>query len=261
MKKIIGIFLFILSPGVLALEPKAPLPLALGEAGRAVVQKGAEYHLLNPAGVVFSKNFQGEAFYVFSPEGIKSYWGFSLMENRQLPLAFSYIKERMSEEQYLSLSTSALILPGWGLGLSVSRWQKTEEEAYWNIQTGLLVKPKQSSFSIGATWDHILPLKGPYTGKRRWGLALAYQLYDWLEFRTDGLYHSEKKWLALAGVEALVSGFLILRLGGRWRVKDQKFTFSGGLGLTSKYLAFDYSLSQGEDSQKWFHAIVLRGFF
>ena len=261
LKKIFILLCVFCAPAA-ALDPQGPLSLAMGGSGRAVTQKGAEYHLLNPANLIHSQNFHGEGFYVFGQDKRKPYWGVSLTENRQVPLALSYIRERESEEQYLSISTAGFILPGWSLGLSLSRWQQMEkEDAYWNIQSGILIKPKQSSFSIGATWDHILPIKGPYTGKRRWGLGLGYQVYKWLYLRADGLYSEEKKWLFCGGGETLISGFLILRLGGRWYLTQKKFLFSGGIGLTAKQLAVDYSISQNEDTKQWLHAITARGSF
>ena len=255
------VLLFVFCFQAKAFDPQGPLSLAMGGSGRAVTQKGAEYHLLNPASLIYSQNFHGEGFYVFGQDKRKPYWGISLTENRQIPIALSYIRERKSEEQYLSISTAAFILSGWSLGLSVSRWQQTKEDAYWNIQSGILIKPKRSPFSIGATWDHILPIKGPYTGKRRWGLGVGYQAYKWLHLRADGLYNQEKKWIVSGGAEAFISRFLFLRLGSRWNISAEKFIFSGGIGLSAKPLAIDYSISQSEDTNEWLHAIVARGTF
>ena len=259
ISKIFFLFYFF-SLKVEALEPKGPLSLAMGGAGRAVTQKSAEYHLLNPASLIYSQNFHGEGFYVFEQGERKPYWGVSLTENRQIPIALSYIRERQSEGQFLSISTAAFILSGWSLGLSLSRWQQTKE-AYWNIQSGVLIKPKNSFFSIGATWDHILPQKGPYIGKRRWGMGVGYQVYEWLHLRADGIYNQEKKWEVSGGAEAFISRILFLRLGGLFNVKKQKFLFSGGVGLGAKKLAIDYSFSQSEDTKQWLHAIVARGTF
>ena len=114
-------FLFACSM-VTALEPEGPLALSMSGAGRAIT-KGAEYHLLNPASLIHFKGAQGSGFYMFGLEKQKPYWGLSLVENQQIPLGLSYIREWGGQAQYLSFSTAGFILPGWSLGLSLSRWQ------------------------------------------------------------------------------------------------------------------------------------------
>lgn len=242
-----------------ALDPQGPLSLSMGGAGRAV-QKGAEYHLLNPASLVHSQAFDAAGFYIFETKENKPYWGVSLMENRQIPLAISYIKERKSEVQYFSISTAAFILPGWSLGLSLSRWE-TSQDTNWNIQTGFFIKPKQSSFSIGATWDHILPVEGAFKGQRNWGLGLAYELYKWLHLRADILYNQKKQWTIVGGAETTINGILVLRFGSRWHLTSHTSVFSGGIGLKTKQISIDYSLSQTEHTKQWLHAFNVRSHF
>ena len=241
------------------LDPQGPLSLSLSGAGRAV-QEGAEYHLLNPAGLVHSQGFNAAAFYVFKTKERKPYWGISLMENRQIPLAISYIKERQSDEQYFSISTAAFILPGWSLGLSLSRWE-IKQPANWNIQAGFLIKPQQSPLSIGVTWDHILPVEGAFKDQRKWGLGLAYELYKWLHLRTDTVYNQKKQWSIAGGAETIISRILILRLGSRYIFTDKTFLFSGGIGLKTEQISLDYGLSQTEKTKQWLHTLSVRGHF
>lgn len=246
-------------PFTSALDPQGPLSLSMSGSGRAIY-KGAEYHLLNPASLVHLPGFQGAGFYVFETEKKKPYYGISLMENRQIPLALSYIRERQSEEQYLNISTAAFILPGWSLGLSLSRWE-TKQDTNWNIQSGFFIKPQQSSLSIGATWDHILPLEGAFKGRRQWGLGLAYELYKWLNLRTDVIYNQNKDWKIAGGTEITIAQFFIFRLGSGWYSTDNIFRFSGGLGLETKNISVDYGLSQEKGKKEWLHTLNIRGYF
>ena len=255
-------YIFLLPFGFFAsaLDPQGPLALSMSGSGRAITQTGAEYHLLNPASLIYPQFFHAAGFYVFELEDRKPYWGISLLENRQIPLALSYIKERKSEEQYLSISTATFLIPGWSLGLSLSRWQ-TKQDTNWNIQSGFLIKPQQSSFSIGATWDHILPLEGAFKGKRTWGLGLAYTLYKWLHLRADTIYNQKKTWEVAGGIESIISGFLIVRVGSRWHFTNKTLLFSGGMGLQTKQISVDYSLSQNEHTTQWLHALNVRSVF
>ena len=149
----------------LALDLRGPLALSMSGSGRAATQSGAEYHLINPAGLVHASGFSSGTYYMFEvAEKRKPVWGVSLSETRQIPLALSYIKKRHSKEQYMSVSTAGFVVPGWSLGLSLSRWQ-IDQGANWNMQAGILVKPTSSSFALGATWDHILPLEGAFEKK------------------------------------------------------------------------------------------------
>lgn len=238
-----------------ALEPQGPLALSMSGSGRAAVQRGAEYHLLNPAALIHSYSFSGSAYYIFEQKTEKPYWGVSLLENRHIPLALTYMRQRNSSEQYINLSTAGFVLDGWSLGLGVTRWTTEEDESNWNIQTGFLIKPQGAAFSIGFTWDYILDLTGEFEGRRKWGLGLAYELYHWLHLRMDTIYNQQKKWSLAGGGEATISQFLILRLASCWLAEDNTFLFSGGIGLTAKHMAIDYSLSQSKKTQDWVHAI------
>ena len=268
---------------VTALEPEGPLALSMSGAGRAIT-KGAEYHLLNPASLIHFKGAQGSGFYMFGLEKQKPYWGLSLVENQQIPLGLSYIREWGGQAQYLSFSTAGFILPGWSLGLSLSRWQaeptgqepststaksltkaKTASnttsktaKASWNIQTGMLIKPANSPLSIGAVYDHILPLKGAFEGRRKWALGLGFALYEWLSLRADALYKTKGHWLVAGGAEAVISGFLILRLANQWDFKDKKWLFSLGLGLTTQHMALDYGLTQKNNTSHWQNTLSAR---
>ncbi len=246
-------------PFTYALNPKGPLALSMSGSGRAIY-KGAEYHLLNPASLVQLPGFQAAGFYVFETENKKPYYGFSLMENRQIPLAVSYIRERETGEQYLSISTAAFILPGWSLGLSLSRWE-TAQDTNWNIQAGFFIRPQNSPFSIGATWDHILPVEGVFEGQRQWGLGMAYELYKWLQLRADTVYNQKKEWKIAGGTKFTIAEFFILRLGSGWDLTDDTFLFSGGLGLETKNIAVDYGLSQEKENKGWLHTLNIRGYF
>ena len=244
-----------------ALDPQGPLALSMGGSGRAVTQAGAEYHLINPAGLIHASGFHAGAYYMFEVKERKPAWGFSLSETRQVPLALSYIKERQSEEQYFSISTAGFVVPGWSLGLSLSRWQTAQEEANWNIQTGILIKPPQSSFAVGATWDHILPLEGAFEEKRRWGFGLAYKLYEGFFLRADAFYNQNTKWLTAGGVKAVFSKFLVLRLASHWHFTKEIFLFSGGIGLETPQISLDYGLSQMGEEKDWLHTINVRFVF
>ncbi len=237
-----------------ALEPQGPLALSMSGAGRAI-PKGAEYHLLNPASLIHFKGVQGAGFYMFGVDQQKPYWGVSLVENQKIPLGLSYIREWDSSDQYLSFSTAGFVLPGWSVGVSLSRW-KEDQKASWNVQGGFLIRPEKSPFSIGAVYDHILPLKGAFEGRRRWGLGLAYTLYRWLSLRADALYNKEQKWTLVGGAEATISDFLILRLSSQWH--DQKWLFAGGLGVTAQNMALDYGLSQQKGTKKWQNTLNIR---
>ena len=243
-----------------ALNPAGPLALSFGNSGRATFQKGAEYHLLNPAGVAHVQGFQGAGFYAFKTEESKAYWGMSLLENSGLPVSFSYLRERESGDQYFQLSVASFILPGWSLGLGLSRWE-AHEKANWNFQAGFMIKPERSTFSVGITWDHILPLEGAYKGERKWGLGLAYEPYEWLHLRTDTIYNPEKKWSVAGGGMFTIAQVLILRLGGQWHFTDKVFLFSGGIGLTSQKMGLDYGLSQTQKNQEILHTLNIRGAF
>ena len=74
-----------------ALEPQGPLALSMSGSGRAAVQRGAEYHLLNPAALIHSYSFSGSAYYIFEQKTEKPYWGVSLLENRTLPVSYTHL--------------------------------------------------------------------------------------------------------------------------------------------------------------------------
>lgn len=241
------------------LKPVGPLALSLSGAGRATVQKGAEYHLLNPASPAHIQGFHGAGFYAFKTEESKAFWGLSLMENSGLPVSFSYIRERTSGDQYFQLSVASFILPGWSLGLGLSRWE-VQEKANWNLQAGFLIKPERSTFSLGITWDHILPLEGPYKGERKWGLGFTYEPYQWLHLRADTLYNPDKKWNVAGGGLFTISRFLILRMGGQWHFTDKLFLLSGGVGLSTDKMGLDYGLSQTQ-KKNILHTLNIRGSF
>ena len=257
-KILLCFFLPIISLVSLALDPKGPLALSMSGSGRATSQSGAEYHLINPAGVMYSSGFSSGAYYMFAvAKKQKPVWGVSLSETRQFPLALSYIKERYSEEQYMSVSTAGFIVPGWSLGLSLSRWQ-TDQDTNWNIQAGVLVKPSESSFSLGATWDHILPLEGAFEKKRKWGLGLEYKFYEGFFLRADAFYNENTRWLTAGGIKATFNDFLILRLSTLWHLHQKTILFSGGIGLETKHISLDYGLSEWERRQTWLHTINVR---
>ena len=241
--------------------PQGPLAISLGGSGRAVVQKGAEYHLLNPATVVHTTGrLKSEGFYIFEAGGKPDYWGISLMENSQLPLALSYIRERDSNNQYIVLSTSAYILPDFSLGASLAR--ATEfEDSYWNVQVGLLVRPPGGSFSLGATWEHLLPVQeGVFKDLEQWAVAGAYDFKNWLSLRLDGIYSSQNKWTVAGGLELTFSDFLVFRGGIARQFKAEAWEFSGGLGVKAQQISVDYSLSRLEE-KNWRQGISISGNF
>ena len=259
MLKSFGLFLFITGPALAgALDPKGPLAFSLSQTGRALTGAPAEYHLLNPAILSHSAGFNGSVYYFFGTDNKKPVYGLSLSENRKLPFAISYIKEREEGEQYLSLSTAGFLLPGWSLGLSVSRWQR-QTSAEWNIQAGLLIRPKGSPFSLSAGYDYLLPLKGAFTNKRKWALGLVYNIYRGISFRTDAVYNVKGRWFTGAGLESLLSKFLVLRFGASWDFKEKAFVFSSGLGLLAKNLSLDYGLSR-LPANHYLHTISARFF-
>ncbi len=259
MLKIFCFLLLMTGPALAgALDPKGPLALSLSQSGRALTFAPAEYHLLNPAVIAHSAGFNGSAYYFFGTNTRNPAYGLSLSENRKLPFALSYIKERKSDEQYLSISTAGFVLSGWSLGLSVNRWQRNNS-AEWNIQAGVLVRPKGSPFSFSAGWDYILPLKGAFKNKRQWAFGFSWNVYKGISFRTDAVYNVQGKWFAGAGLESLLSKFLVLRLSAGRDFKEQTFVFSGGLSLLAKNLSLDYGLSYLPTKQ-YLHTISARFF-
>lgn len=242
----------------LALDPQGPLALSMSGSGRAATGSGAEYHLINPAGIAHSSGFSSGAYYMFEvAKKRKPIWGVSLSETRQFPLALSYIKKRHSEEQYMSVSTAGFVVPGWSLGLSLSRWEQNKK-ANWNMQAGILVKPPQSSFAVGATWDHILPLEGAFEKKRKWGLGLDYNFYKGFFLRADAFYNQNTRWLVAGGIKAIFSDFLVLRFSALWHLQQKVFLFSGGMGLETGQISLDYGFSRWEREQAWLHTINVR---
>ena len=247
-----------------AFQTQGPLSLALGGAGRAAT-KEAEYHLLNPASLMSHTGFSGSIFYNFAVDQNKPYWGGSFKENRRIPLALSYIKERETEQQYLQFSTAGLILPGWSLGISASWWKENSTSDEWNIQAGLLINPPQTRFSLGFVWDYILPLKGPFKNKRTYGVGVAYAPYKWLNLIADALYNPHTKWMLAGGGEITLSKFLVLRAGSRWEKENSSFRFSGGVSLKAQTMALDWSVSQIQTptstQNKWLNTLSFRGSF
>ena len=255
----------------MAFQIQGPLSLALGGAGRAAT-KEAEYHLLNPASLVSHNGFSGSVFYNFAVEQNKPWWGGSFKENRRIPLALSYIKERETEQQYLHFSTAGFVLPGWSLGISASWWKENSTSDEWNIQAGLLIHPPQTRFSLGFVWDYILPLKGPFKNKRIYGVGLSYEPYKWLHLVADALYNPHTKWKVAGGGEITLSKFLVLRAGTQWE-KTRAFRFSGGVSLKAQTMALDWSLSQTPiqtstqtsssttGQNKWLNTLSFRGAF
>jgi len=239
---------------------EAPLILAMEGAGRAVIRKGLEYHLVNPASAVYFRRTQSMGFYVFDEDA--SYWGFSLLEGRYTPFILSWIGERESKQQMLVISVAGNILPGWSLGLSLSRWQNKMAEHYWNMQSGLMIRPKgQEALTLGLTWDHILPLKGVFKNERKWGLGIGYQIQSWLNIRSDMTYypfHSmDDRWFIIGGMDVILAQFLVLRGATRWNMTAHVFQFSGGWGLHGKYFHFDHSIRRHQD-MSWIHGFSVR---
>ncbi len=241
--------------------PASPLALAMGGSGRAFVEKGAEYHLLNPAGIALSKQMQSAGFYVFG-DHINPYWGVSISDIQPAPLALSFMKEWDSETQILVLSLAGLILPGWSLGLSIHR-QQNSETTNWNGQIGLLIKPKrQNRFAIGTVWDQILPLEKSLENHKKWGIGISYQIHPSSSIQVDTVYHFTKPshLQIIASMESLLSQFLVLRISGQWSENTRVVLYSGGLGLKGKIIQADYSLSQQVNSNL-IHAWTIRTTF
>ena len=253
------LFLLFFCPFAVALTPKGPLTLAFSGSGRAVTKKGAEYHLLNPASIVHAQTLHGQGFYGFKTKESKAFWGVSIMENSSFPISFSYIRERESGDQYMSLGTAGLLLPGFSLGVNVSRWE-IDKDTNWNLQAGLLIKPPRSPFSLGFTYGPILPLEGAYKGERKWGLGLAFEPYKWLSLRADTLYNPDKKWSVAGGGMFTVAQFLVFRLSSQWQFTDEVFLLAGGVGVFAKHFGLDYGLSQ-QKTKEILHTLNVHGSF
>ena len=226
----------------------APLALAFGGAGRGAAFAGAEYHLLNPAGLSLLKRPQAAGFYVFG-EDLKPYWGVSFAESMHTPAAVSFIKNWEQETNQLTLSLAGLILPGWSLGISFTRRQNIQN-TNWNVQTGILIKPKgQNRFSLGVVWDHLLPQEGGFKDQGRMGGGAYYKVNKTINLRADALYNTSfKNWTVIGGVESTFSRFLALRAAFKWSEQQNTFFYSGGIGLEGKALQADYSLSQNKQN-------------
>ncbi len=244
---------------MVALTPKGPLALSFSGSGRAVTKKGAEYHLLNPASIVHAQTLHSQGFYGFKTKESKAFWGFSIMENSSFPISFSYLRERESGAQYMSLGVAGLLLSGFSLGLNVSRWE-TDKATNWNLQAGLLIKPPRSPFSLGVTYGPILPLEGAYKGERKWGLGLAFEPYKWLSLRADTLYNPDKKWSVAGGGMFTVAKFLVFRLSSQWQFTDEVFLLAGGVGVFAKNFGLDYGLSQ-QKTKEILHTLNVHGSF
>ncbi len=248
----------------------APLALSMGGAGRASVGKGAEYHLLNPAGVAHTKQTQSAGYYIFG-DLPNPYWGISLSENNRLPIGASFIKQWDTKKYILAASLAGFIVPGWSLGVSIKRLYH-EIESGWSMQSGILIKPKgQKVFSLGVVWNHILVSNKAFKANEQIGLAASYLVNQWLYVHADAIYYlpttsvsttselvtnrtkpSQKKWMIIGAIETIFSQFLVFRMSARWDVVTGAIFYSGGSGLQGKRIGLDYSIYQN-DKQNWIH--------
>jgi len=188
----------------------------------------------------------------------KDYWGISLSENSQIPLAGSFIKELNSQSHFINISAASLITKGWSLGLGVTRWKI--EDSYWNAQMGTFISPQGSSMSIGITWDFFLPLKGPFIGHRNYGLGMEYRLTPHMFLRADLVYRpKEKQWILAGNGEIVFSRIFIFSLSSQINFQTEDFLYSGGLGLKGQQMGIHYFLKKNteEDGEGWIHGITL----
>ena len=256
----------------------APLALSMGGAGRAAVEKGAEYHLLNPAGIAHTKQTQSAGYYIFG-DLPNPYWGISLSENKRVPIGASFIKQWEAKKHILAVSLSGFVLPGWSLGFSVKRLYY-ETEAGWSAQSGILIKPEgQNVFSVGAIWDHILVSNESFKMAEQLGLAASYRVNRWLHIHVDAIYYlsaasvstvsklvtdlkksTQSKWRVIGALETVFSQFLIFRAGARWNAASGAILYSGGGGLQGKTIGFDYSIYQN-NAQNWIQGLNIRTSF
>ena len=102
------------------------------------------------------------------------------------------------------------------------------------------------------------PLRARLKAGGKWALGLGFALYEWLSLRADALYKTKGHWLVAGGAEAVISGFLILRLANQWDFKDKKWLFSLGLGLTTQHMALDYGLTQKNNTSHWQNTLSAR---
>lgn len=256
----------------------APLALSMGGAGRASVGKGAEYHLLNPAGIAHTKRAQSAGYYIFG-DLPNPYWGISLSENKRVPIGASFIKQWDAKKHILVVSLAGFVIPGWSLGFNVKRLYY-ETKAGWSVQSGILIKPEgQNVFSLGAVWDHILVFNESFKMDEHLGLAASYRINQWLHVHADAIYYlspasvstvsklvtdlrksTQSKWRIIGALEAVFNQFLIFRVGARWNVTSSTILYSGGGGLQGKTIGLDYSIYQ-DNSQNWIQGWNIRTSF
>lgn len=239
--------------GATAPLPSPPEVWSLAGGGRGAIGKGPSHPLINPAGFAHFPTHQGQIFYVWQTS---PYWGLSGYEKKPFPLALTWIKVSSPNHRILNASVSGFVAKGWSLGVRLTHLKDSKKKHLFNASGGVLIRPPYSPLSVGATWDCILPLKGPFEGQRKQGLGVEYRWKPYLFLRGDLIYQSDKKWSSALGGELILSRIFILQMAGHINLHSRNFFYSGGMGIKGQKLQVDYHFKQTQP-KGWIHALSL----
>ena len=222
--------------------------------GRGAIGKGPSHPLVNPAGFAHFPSQQGQVFYVW--QASSPYWGLSAYEKKPFPLALTWIRASDSSHQRVHASLSGFVAKGWSLGVRLTHFKDNKKNQHFNASGGILIRPPHSPLSVGATYDCILPLKGPFKDQRKQGLGVEYRWRPYLFLRGDLIYRSDKKWSSALGGELILSRIFILQLAGHINLHNKNFFYSGGVGIKGQKMQVDYHFKQNQP-EGWVQALSL----
>ena len=234
---------FSLSP----FEP-SPFHLAYSGAGSASLKPADFSYLLNPAGMGFNRHSRAAVAYGF--KGRRQIGALSLADQKTgFPLAVTFQRMWSSTEKSalldrMSFSSGAVVIPNFSMGVSVHRDKKKGEgKSRWNGDMGAVLLLGRGA-GVGVACSKLLI----YDSKNNRVMTFGF-FQKWspaVSGRIDASFSRETRWTARGGLEILLKKFIAVRGGGAWSFEEEKPLFSGGVGLYSPRLQFDYALQKDD---------------
>lgn len=234
--------------------------IALGGTGRAAVRQ-EEVGFLNPAALVHTRGFAITGGYRkmdIPGDGKIENMALHLSEsgtNSLFPLGVTYLKTRnfylpfVNYEENLHLSTAAMVLPNFSIGLDVSRNQlETDNMGYedWNASLGLLYVIN-GNIGLGFVYYNVLDSDIYYLA-RRMALGTSYLFQGFLKAFLDVEYQVDNNidndLIYMIGLEHSLHKMFDIRFGTKFDDFNNRNYWTAGFGFKGPRLGLSYAFEK-----------------
>ena len=231
--KILLIFLLIGSPFLVFSKILTPLSASIGGAGLSGYQS-AEFHILNPATLLYGSSYKLSSFYDYGAEELT--YGASVVNTKNVPLAMTWIKQGEHSTQVFSVAGK--VSKQMFIGVSVHRNSQNENI---NPKVGILYMPVKRII-LSATGGRIDSDEISYALGSRLSYSKNFAFY------LDMIYE-KKEFSFHGGAEFITKNSFSLRLGSLW----PEPSINIGVSFNAYPIKLDYTWVQGKT-----HLIGLR---